>query len=221
MHVKRLAMIGRRLVLCAALWAAWMGNPGVAAQPEPGGSESAEPQPGEVSGGSAAPTGLPLPRFASLRSALESLGKVEDEALRRQLTEIAAHDVRRIDRLVTEIAEISRIDAQVNRTRFVGVNLLDLAALSAEQSREAWRLVEKRYAGGLATIAELLGAESSATGARLAHAAARYALIDALANHRRAIGEIQARGRLVDLQVVAGRDITSENSLIVSFMIQR
>ncbi|MDX2224548.1 MAG: SH3 domain-containing protein [Rhodospirillaceae bacterium] len=69
MHVKRLAMIGRRLVLCAALWAAWMGNPGVAAQPEPGGSESAEPQPGEVSGGSAAPTGLPLPRFASLRSA--------------------------------------------------------------------------------------------------------------------------------------------------------
>jgi outer membrane protein TolC len=65
---------------------------------------------------------------------------------------------------------------------------LDLAALAAAQSREAHRLVEKRYAGGLATIAELLAAETSATGAALAHAAARYALIEAVAMHRRAIG---------------------------------
>jgi outer membrane protein len=65
---------------------------------------------------------------------------------------------------------------------------LDLAALAADQSREAHRLVEKRYAGGLATIAELLTAETSATGAALAHAAARYAVIDAVAMHRRAIG---------------------------------
>ena len=41
--------------------------------------------------------------LASLRSATESLGKVEDPALRAQLLEIATHDVRRIDRLVTEI----------------------------------------------------------------------------------------------------------------------
>lgn len=40
-------------------------------------------------------------------------------------------------------------------------------------------------------------------------------------DHRRVIREIQARGRLVDLQVVTGRDITTENSLIVSFVIQR
>ncbi|QYU66742.1 PAS domain-containing protein [Leptolyngbya sp. 15MV] len=47
--------------------------------------------------------------LASLRSALESLPKVEDPDLRRQLTEIATHDVRRIDRLVTDISEASRI----------------------------------------------------------------------------------------------------------------
>ena len=35
--------------------------------------------------------------------ALETLGKVEDPDLRRQLTDIAAHDVRRIDRLVTDL----------------------------------------------------------------------------------------------------------------------
>jgi two-component system sensor histidine kinase ChvG len=65
--------------------------------------------------------------LASLRSALESLSKVEDEALRRQLTEIAAHDLRRIDRLVTEIAEAGRIDAELSRTRFLPVDLLALA----------------------------------------------------------------------------------------------
>ena len=65
---------------------------------------------------------------------------------------------------------------------------LDLAKAAAEQSREAHRLVDKRYAGGLATVAELLAAETASTGSALAYAAARYALIDALASHRRAIG---------------------------------
>lgn len=64
--------------------------------------------------------------LASLRSALESLDKVEDEALRAKLTAIAAHDVRRIDRLVTEIAEASRIDAELSRTQFAPVDLLKL-----------------------------------------------------------------------------------------------
>lgn len=70
----------------------------------------------------------------------------------------------------------------------VALQRLDLAAHAAEQSREAQRLVEKRYVGGLATIAELLSAESSATGAALMRSAARYALIDVLVAYRRAIG---------------------------------
>ena len=65
---------------------------------------------------------------------------------------------------------------------------LTLAGQSVDQSREAYRLVQKRYDGGLATIAELLAAEASATSASLAHAAARYALIDAIAMWRRASG---------------------------------
>lgn len=65
--------------------------------------------------------------LASLRSALESLEKVDDAALRKQLGAIAAHDVQRIDRLVTEIAEASRIDAELSRTQFAPVDLFDLA----------------------------------------------------------------------------------------------
>jgi len=65
--------------------------------------------------------------LASLRSALESLGTVDDKDLRRQLNDIAAHDVRRIDRLVSEISEASRIDAELSRAVFEQVDLVDLA----------------------------------------------------------------------------------------------
>lgn len=64
--------------------------------------------------------------LASLRSAIESLGRVEDEQLRAQLQEVAAHDVLRIDRLVSEISEASRIDAELSRATFEPVDLVDL-----------------------------------------------------------------------------------------------
>ena len=64
--------------------------------------------------------------LASLRSATESLGKVEDPDLKAQLLDIAVHDVRRIDRLVTEISDASRIDAEMSRTEFDRVDLLEL-----------------------------------------------------------------------------------------------
>jgi two-component system sensor histidine kinase ChvG len=61
--------------------------------------------------------------LASLRSALEALDKVEDPKLRHQLAGIAQHDVQRIDRLVTEIADASRIDAELSRTQFEPVEV--------------------------------------------------------------------------------------------------
>lgn len=64
--------------------------------------------------------------LASLRSATESLAKVDDPELRLQLLEIATHDVRRIDRLVTEISDASRIDAELSRTEFERVDLATL-----------------------------------------------------------------------------------------------
>lgn len=75
--------------------------------------------------------------LASLRSALESLPKVDDPDLRRQLTAIAAHDVRRIDRLVTEISEASRIDAELSRATFEPIDLAELvrAIVGARENR--------------------------------------------------------------------------------------
>lgn len=66
--------------------------------------------------------------LASLRSALDTMDKVEDPVLRRQLVGIAAHDVQRLDRLITEIADASRIDAELSRATFEPVDLAALAA---------------------------------------------------------------------------------------------
>ncbi len=64
--------------------------------------------------------------LTSLRSALESLDRVEAPELRHQLIGIAQDDVRRIDFLVTEIADASRIDAELSRTVFEPVDMAQM-----------------------------------------------------------------------------------------------
>jgi two-component system, OmpR family, sensor histidine kinase ChvG len=95
--------------------------------------------------------------LASLRSAVDSLERVEDPELRRQLTGIAAHDVRRIDRLVTEIADASRIDAELSRTEFEPVDLVALVAaqVSAREQRgeNGACNVTVKHAGGKGLLA--------------------------------------------------------------------
>ena len=77
--------------------------------------------------------------LASLRSAIESLPRVEDPVLRRELTEIATHDVRRIDRLVSEISDASRIDSEMSRATLEKIDIAELvrAIIGSRQQRAA------------------------------------------------------------------------------------
>jgi two-component system sensor histidine kinase ChvG len=61
--------------------------------------------------------------IASLRSALEGLRRIDNPDLRRRLMEIAEDDVLRLDRLVNDIAEASRMDAQLSRATFRTIDL--------------------------------------------------------------------------------------------------
>ncbi|WP_240654855.1 ATP-binding protein [Croceicoccus ponticola] len=65
--------------------------------------------------------------LASLRTALDTMESVDDPDLREQLLDIAKADVRRLDRLITEIAEITRVDAELSRATFTPVDLFALA----------------------------------------------------------------------------------------------
>lgn len=64
--------------------------------------------------------------LASLRSAVDTFEVIDDPALKRQLLEVVRDDVGRIDRLITDIADASRLDAELSRSRY---ERLDLGAL--------------------------------------------------------------------------------------------
>lgn len=61
--------------------------------------------------------------LASIRSAIEALGTVKDPKAREQLFGLVEEDVRRIDRLITDISAASRLDAELSRARLQPVDL--------------------------------------------------------------------------------------------------
>ncbi|RYY23155.1 MAG: HAMP domain-containing protein [Sphingomonadales bacterium] len=75
--------------------------------------------------------------LASLRSAVDSLVKVKKAEHRDQLLAIVQDDVHRLDRLITDISEASRLDAQLSRATFepVDVGALIQALLDSREAR--------------------------------------------------------------------------------------
>jgi two-component system, OmpR family, sensor histidine kinase ChvG len=67
--------------------------------------------------------------LTSIRSALETLPLVKTEAQREKLTHLLQQDVRRLDRLITDISNASRLDAELNRDR---PRPIDLTVLLSE-----------------------------------------------------------------------------------------
>lgn len=61
--------------------------------------------------------------LASLRSAVDSLDRVDDPELRQRLMTIAREDVARLDRLINDVSEAARTDAELHRATFERVDL--------------------------------------------------------------------------------------------------
>jgi two-component system sensor histidine kinase ChvG len=61
--------------------------------------------------------------LASLRSAIDSMERVDDPKLKAQLLAVAREDVGRLDRLIGDVSEAARTDAQLARARFEPVDL--------------------------------------------------------------------------------------------------
>ncbi|MCV3206311.1 sensor histidine kinase [Mesorhizobium sp. YC-39] len=77
--------------------------------------------------------------LTSLRSAVETLPLAKNDNSRGRLMEIIQHDVRRLDRLITDISDASRLDAELAREDAGTVDLkkfiTDLVAVSRETTR--------------------------------------------------------------------------------------
>ena len=77
--------------------------------------------------------------LASLRSAMDGLDRVEDPDLKHKLIGVARDDVVRLDRLINDISEAARTDAELARARFERVDLgplIEQLAASWETRRE-------------------------------------------------------------------------------------
>ena len=64
--------------------------------------------------------------LTSLRSAVETLPLVKNDVSRTRLMEVIQHDVRRLDRLISDISDASRLDAELGRDDLKPLNLAEL-----------------------------------------------------------------------------------------------
>ena len=81
--------------------------------------------------------------LASLRSAVDSLDRVDDPKLRLQLLDVVRQDVVRLDRLIGDVGEAARTDAELARARFEPVDLgpvIEQLVSGWEQRRETGRV---------------------------------------------------------------------------------
>jgi two-component system, OmpR family, sensor histidine kinase ChvG len=64
--------------------------------------------------------------LTSLRSAVETLPLARNEQSRKRLMDVIQHDVRRMDRLISDISDASRLDAELARQDGVAVDMYQL-----------------------------------------------------------------------------------------------
>ena len=74
--------------------------------------------------------------LTSLRSAVETLPLARTEEAKARLTSIIQHDVRRLDRLISDISNASRLDAELARQDATPVNLGKLLSTVVDMARE-------------------------------------------------------------------------------------
>ena len=85
--------------------------------------------------------------LTSIRSAVETATKIRDSDKRDQLLALILDDVNRLDRLITDISDSSRLDAELNRETFEAIDIKRLLLAFHEL-----RKFQKRFEQKLLTI---------------------------------------------------------------------
>ena len=70
--------------------------------------------------------------LSSMRSALETVDYISDPAKKQKLMSIVRDDVLRLDRLITDISNLSRLDAELSREVFEPVDIYKLLSSAVE-----------------------------------------------------------------------------------------
>ena len=90
--------------------------------------------------------------LTSLRSAVETLPLAKTDESRARLLDIIQHDVKRLDRLISDISDASRLDAELQRQEAAPVDLAKLlntlVAVANEVKRDDGVKVTLKFEGG-------------------------------------------------------------------------
>ncbi len=70
--------------------------------------------------------------LSSIRSAIETLRRIDNPDQQRRLLAIISEDVVRLDRLITDISDASRVDAELSRTKTEAIDVGSILATLAE-----------------------------------------------------------------------------------------
>jgi len=70
--------------------------------------------------------------LSSIRSAIETLRRIEDPVRQRQLLAIMAQDVTRLDRLISDVSDASRLDAELSRIAAERIDIVPLLRALAD-----------------------------------------------------------------------------------------
>jgi len=74
--------------------------------------------------------------LTSLKSAVETAARLKDPEQQRRLMAIIQDDVERLDRLITDISNASRLDAELSKAELDKLNLRDMLGVLVELQRE-------------------------------------------------------------------------------------
>ncbi|MBT3550803.1 MAG: HAMP domain-containing protein [Rhodospirillaceae bacterium] len=96
--------------------------------------------------------------LTSLRSAVETWVRIDDPAQQRKLVSIIQNDIERLDRLITDISNASRVDAEMSRAEMtpvdVGAILVALAEIHQASGEARHVEIDLDIAAGPALIIE-------------------------------------------------------------------
>jgi two-component system sensor histidine kinase ChvG len=101
--------------------------------------------------------------LTSLRSAVETLPLAKNDDSRSRLLSVIQHDVKRLDRLISDISDASRLDAEMQRQEAHPVNLVQLLTTVvgvANELHEDGVSVELNFEGGRPAAFTVLGNDS-------------------------------------------------------------
>ncbi len=102
--------------------------------------------------------------LTSLRSAVETLPLAKTDDSRARLLNIIEHDVQRLDRLISDVSDASRLDAELQRQEAAPVDLMKLlgtvAAVANEVRRDDGVSITLAFEGGGPRAFTVLGHDS-------------------------------------------------------------